>query len=221
MKDKTSFQIFCFVSKSLAIVVAIVILGLIINDRRISWQTSSRIYYSIQDIPDYPIAIVLGTSKFAKGNINKDYQARIDAASHLFASVKIGLILVSGDASSTYYDEPTTMQRDLINRGIPAKNIVLDYAGIRTLDSIFRAKTVYKIDRAIVVSQEFHCERALYLADSIGLAAIGFCVENNLTLPSLTLRTREVFARAVAYLDLNLFHTQPVSLGREIKKRKI
>ena len=90
MKDKTSFQIFCFVSKSLAIVVAIVILGLIINDRRISWQTSSRIYYSIQDIPDYPIAIVLGTSKFAKGNINKYYQARIDAASHLFASGKIG-----------------------------------------------------------------------------------------------------------------------------------
>lgn len=104
------------------------------------------------------------------------------------------------------------MQRDLIELGVPEDYIMLDYAGVRTLDSVFRAKKVFGLDRVIVVSQQFHCERALYLADAVGLDATGFCAEDAHDSPSLMIRGRETLARMMAFADLNIFDTQPRSL---------
>ena len=104
------------------------------------------------------------------------------------------------------------MQRDLIELGVPEDYIMLDYAGVRTLDSVFRAKKVFGLDRVTIVSQQFHCERALYLADAVGLAATGFCAEVTPYTHSLLLRGRETLARAMAFVDLNIFDTQPRSL---------
>ena len=158
------------------------------------------------------MGLVLGTSKYAEGDVNRYYRARIEAAAELYHAGRIRAILVSGDASTRYYDETTTMQRDLIELGVPEDYILLDYAGVRTLDSVFRAKKVFGLDRVTVVSQQFHCERALYLADAVGLAATGYCAEDTPYSDSLMMRGRETLARVMAFADLNLFGTQPRSL---------
>ncbi len=220
MRSIPAFRYLRAFTKVLAALAVIGIFATVANDLSITRNASARLYYLVDDTPEYRVALVLGTSKYASGKVNRYYRTRIEAASELFHAGRIRAILVSGDASSRYYDETTTMQRDLIELGVPEDYIMLDYAGVRTLDSVFRAKKVFGLDRVIVVSQQFHCERALYLADAVDLDATGFCAEDAPDSPSLMIRGRETLARVMAFADLNIFDTQPRSLdpGEQVKR---
>ncbi len=220
MRINPAFRYLRVLTKSLAAVAVIGLLAMIVNDLSITRNASARLYYLADDTPECQVALVLGTSKYASGEVNRYYRTRIEAASELFHAGRIRAILVSGDASTRYYDETTTMQRDLIELGVPEDYIMLDYAGVRTLDSVFRAKKVFGLDRVIVVSQQFHCERALYLADAVGLDATGFCAEDAPDSPSLMMRGRETLARVMAFADLNIFDTQPRSLDPGERARR-
>lgn len=192
----------------------------LLNDFAIARNASARLYYLAEETPECQVGLLLGTSKYAEGHVNQYYRARIEAAAELFHAGRVRAILVSGDASTQYYDETTTMQRDLVELGVPEDFIMLDYAGVRTLDSVFRAKKVFGLDRVIVVSQQFHCERALYLADAVDLDATGFCAEDTPYTQSLLVRSRETLARAMAFVDLNIFGTQPRSLELDERARR-
>ena len=212
MRSKPTIRYLLVLTRVLTVFAVIGAFAFVINDLAITRNASARLYHLVDETPECQVGLVLGTSKYAEGKVNRYYRARIEAAAELFHAGRIRAILVSGDASTRYYDETTTMQRDLIELGVPEDYILLDYAGVRTLDSVFRAKKVFGLDRVIVVSQQFHCERALYLADAIGLAATGFCAEDTPYSESMILRGRETLARAMAFADLNIFDTQPRSL---------
>lgn len=212
MRSKPAPRHLLVLTKVLAAFAVAGLFAVLLNDLAITRNASARLYYLVDETPECQVGLVLGTSKYAEGDVNRYYRARIEAAAELFHAGRIRAILVSGDASTRYYDETTTMQRDLIELGVPEDYILLDYAGVRTLDSVFRAKKVFGLDRVTVVSQQFHCERALYLADAVGLAATGYCAEDTPYSNSVLMRGRETLARVMAFADLNLFGTQPRSL---------
>ena len=121
--------------------------------------------------------MLLGTTKYkdrAKKIINPYYQNRIDAAVALYMAGKIDYIIVSGDNGDIYYNEPLLMKNDLIAKGVPANRIFTDDAGFRTLDSILRCKYIFGQDRFTIISQQFHNERALYIANHKQMNASAF-----------------------------------------------
>ncbi|MBL1281312.1 MAG: YdcF family protein [Fluviicola sp.] len=174
-------------------------------------------YNSIKEIPKMRTGLLLGTSKYtARGNINQYYQNRINATVDLFNAGKIKFVLISGDNGTKNYDEPTTMKEDLIVRGIPAKKIFLDYAGFRTLDSVVRAKKVFGQTKLCIISQQFHNERAIYIAEKSGIEAVGFNANKVSKLYGVKTQIREFFARAKAVLDM-IFGVSPKFLGEKIE----
>ncbi len=180
----------------------------------ISRNAADRLFDQVSQTPVLPVALVLGTSKYVAGSLNPYYAYRIVAAADLFHAGKIRGILVSGDNASRNYNEPTTMKKDLINLGVPEVYITQDYAGFRTLDSVYRAQKVFGVKHVIIVSQRFHCQRALYIADSIGLNAIGYCAQEAAYSGSIMVLGREVLARALAFVDVNVIDRQPKYLGK-------
>jgi SanA protein len=161
--------------------------------------------------------LVLGTARrLVEGGLNPYYTHRIQATVDLFQAGKIEYVLVSGDNGSIYYNEPTTIKKDLIEQGIPEDRIFLDYAGFRTLDSMVRAKVIFGLDSVTVISQEFHNKRAIYLARKKGLEAIGFNARDVSADQGLKVRSREYLARVKVFVDLVL-NTQPRYYGDRIE----
>ncbi|STQ45489.1 vancomycin high temperature exclusion protein [Ewingella americana] len=118
---------------------------------------------------------------------------------------------MSGDNAQQSYNEPMTMRRDLMAAGIPASDIVLDYAGFRTLDSIVRTRKVFDTNDFLIITQRFHCERALYIALHMGIQAQCFAVPSPKDI--MTVRVREIFARLGALTDLYILKREPRFLG--------
>lgn len=187
----------------------------------IKLDASSRLYSSIKKVPEKKAVLLLGTAKYIKkGRKNYFYTYRIRAVVALWRAKKVKAILVSGDNGTKYYDEPTTMQKDLIKAGIPKKYITLDYAGFRTLDSIVRAEAIFGLKDYIIVSQKFHLERALYIAKAKGQKVIGFIAKDIPNTPSAKrMIIREYLARTKAFLDLFILKTEPKFYGKKIKVR--
>lgn len=163
------------------------------------------------------VGLVLGTSKYlTDGRINLYFKYRIDATVDLFKTGKIDYVLVSGDNSSENYDEPTDFKNELIKRGIPENRIYLDYAGFRTLDSVVRAKKNFGQDNITIISQQFHNERAIYLAEKHGINAIGFNAKDIDGKYGIKVKLREFLARTKAFLDI-IFKVEPKFYGKKIK----
>ncbi len=185
-----------------------------------SWlvgRSSERCYNDLEKVPPKKLALVLGTSKkLTNGHLNLYYQYRIKAAVELYKAGKVKYILVSGDNSTKHYDEPTAMKKDLIAQGVPGDKIFIDYAGFRTLDSVERCKKVFLEDDIIVVSQQFHNERAVFIARYKGVEAIGYNARDVNHHYGFKTQLREKFARAKAVLDLFLLRTRPKFYGETI-----
>jgi len=179
--------------------------------------TSGLCYSNIEKVPARKLALVLGTSKKLKnGNHNLYYTYRIQAAAELYRNAKVKYILVSGDNSTKSYDEPTAMKKDLIAQGVPGDKIFIDYAGFRTLDSIERCLKVFQEENITVVSQQFHNERAVFIAKYKRINAIGYNARDVNLHYGFKTQLREKFARAKAVLDLFLFKTRPKFYGETI-----
>ena len=173
-------------------------------------------YNEVSKIPTNKVGLVLGTSKLLKnGHINLYFKYRIEATVNLFKNHKIEFVLVSGDNGSKSYDEPTDFKDELINRGIPANKIFLDFAGFRTLDSVVRAKKVFGQNSLTFISQKFHNERAIYLAHKSGITAIGYNAKDVSEKYGLRVMLREYLARTKVFIDI-IFNVQPKFLGTPI-----
>jgi SanA protein len=181
----------------------------------IAHVSDTHIFTDIDQIGQYDVALVLGTSKYNRnGTRNMYFYHRIDAAVDLYTNGKVKKILVSGDNSLREYNEPFDMLKALIDRGIPRKDIVLDYAGFRTFDSMVRANEVFGQQSFIVVSQKFHLERALYIGLAKKMDVIGYVAKDPIH-ASNKLFAREIMARAMALLDCKLLGTTPKFLGQK------
>lgn len=184
----------------------------------IEQQTQARLYSDLQTIPPKKVALVLGTVKLlSNGHLNRYFLYRIEAAAKLYKAGKVKHILVSGDNRSMYYNEPVDMQKSLIQQGVPAAAITLDYAGLRTLDSVVRAQKIFAQDDFIIVSQAFHNQRALFICDFYKIKAIGFNAQEVPWQDDMKTPIREYFARFKAVLDLYILRTPPRFLGKEVK----
>ncbi|MGB2759155.1 MAG: ElyC/SanA/YdcF family protein [Maribacter stanieri] len=183
----------------------------------ISSTAEGQTYTNTDTVPANRVGLVLGTSnRLTNGSPNPYYTYRINATIALYKARKIEFVLVSGDNGSIYYNEPNTIKKDLINGGIPEHVIFLDYAGFRTLDSMFRAKFVFGLDKVTVISQKFHNERAIYIAKQKGLKAIGFNAQDISTSQGLKVQIREYLARVKVFIDMVL-NTQPKFYGATIE----
>ncbi|MEA3638554.1 MAG: ElyC/SanA/YdcF family protein [Lamprobacter sp.] len=186
----------------LLISLASLVVTLLLIDLGISLSTRCSITDQLDQMQPAEVALILGTSRGIRGRPNPFYQARIAAAAELYHNGKVRGILVSGDNATRYYNEPVSMQKDLIALGVPADSITLDYAGFRTLDSMVRAKEVFGLDEVLVVSQRFHAARAIFLGRQFGIDARGYAAADPRHIGYLKVRTREILARAAAVLDV-------------------
>lgn len=180
-------------------------------------STRDSLYSSIHSVPHNRVGVLLGTSKYSRlGGNNDHYRLRVESAFRLFKAGKIDYILISGDNGTPYYDEPSTIRRDLLKKGIPAEKIYRDYAGFRTLDSIIRANQVFALDRFTVISQATHNKRALYIAHHNDINAIGFNAGEGRN-TDFTNWARELLARVLAVFEVHMFNTEPRFLGPAIE----
>lgn len=181
------------------------------------WASRGRLFDDVNAVPKTRAGLVFGTTDRVNGLENLYFRYRIDAAEKLWKAGKLDLLIVSGDNSTKYYNEPEKMMQALIERGIPADRIVSDNAGLRTLDSVVRAKEIFGLDSIVFISQRFQNERAIYLAKANGINAIGFNARNVETHAGLKTKLREIGARVLMWLDVNLLGTRPHLLGKKIK----
>jgi SanA protein len=129
----------------------------------------------IDGVPQAEVALVLGTApRVAEQRRNLFFEYRLDAAAQLMKAGKVKYLLVSGDHREDGYDEPTAMRDGLVARGVAAEVIYRDAGGVRTLDSVLRARDIFAQSRFVVVSQSFHTRRAVWLARQHGIEAFGF-----------------------------------------------
>lgn len=200
----------------LGLIVFFTAFGLCLPNYIIAKSAEDKTFYSLKDIPKNKVGLILGAGKYtSNGNINLYYKFRVEAAVQLFEANKIEYILVSGDNSRKGYDEPSMFKEDLIKKGIPENKIFLDYAGFRTLDSVIRAKEIFGQTELTIISQRFHCQRAVYLANSYGIEAIGYNARYHKKAQFFNKPMREYLARSKAVLDV-ITNKKPKFLGNPI-----
>ena len=203
-----------FIITGSALVMVAAILAI---DFHISRASAAYIFTSVDVIPKRQVALILGTSKYVGKRANQFYSHRISATVNLYQSDKINAVLISGDNATRYYNEPITMQKDLIEQGIPSDATTLDYAGFRTYDSVVRAKAIFGQTDLIIVSQRFHVERAVYIARHQDIDAIGYVAKDADQRWHWRVRLRETFARTKMWLDLYILDMKPHFLGESVE----
>lgn len=171
---------------------------------------ASRIYHP-QMAPAQPVAIVFGAGLRRDGTPTDVLRDRLKTAIDLYRSGKVTQLLMSGDHSSDYYNEPEAMRRYALQQGIPAEAILLDSSGLRTYDTCHRARSVFGIQRAILVTQPFHLPRALYTCNQLGIQAIGVPAQNYIyrRVSQTFWNVRESFATLVALWQVNISRPNP------------
>lgn len=185
----------------------------------VEFKSKPKQYSDVTKIPYNRVGLLLGTNPIGPtGNMNYYFKYRIEACIALYKAKKISKILVSGDNHTKEYDEPQSMKDELIKYGIPESDIVLDYAGFRTLDSVVRSKKVFGQDSLTIISQGFHNSRAICLASYNGIFAVGYDAKDIKRSKTYFIYGvgREALARVKMFIDL-LFGKQPKFLGEKIK----
>lgn len=199
-------------SLSLALIPAF--LGVVIYANVTATLSSrGRMFTTPGEVPATTVGLVFGTTDNVAGRENLYFRYRIEAAARLWKAGKIKTIIVSGDNRSKFYNEPGKMKQALIERGIPGDRIVCDFAGLRTLDSVVRAKEIFGVQSILFISQRFQNERAIYLAEANGMNAYGFDAMDVNSHGGLKTKLREVGARVKMWLDVNFLKTRPKHLG--------
>jgi SanA protein len=160
---------------------------------------------SIADVPRTEVAIVPGALVRPDGKMSGMLGDRVEQAARLWHAGKVEKILVSGDHRSWNYDEPDTMREALVNRGVPPRDVFEDHAGLDTWQTMVRARSIFGIRHAVVVTQGFHMPRALFLADQAGISATGLTSDlHEYGYQGYKSDAREVLSRVKAIVDVTL-----------------
>ena len=195
---------------------AVVAVAVVLVGAPTAWvqlSPGSRVH-TLEDVPDAPVALVLGAGLRPDGTPSPFLSRRLDLARQLYDQGRVRAILVSGDNSRVGYDEPTAMLSWLVEHGVPTDAVVLDYAGFDTHDTCVRAHEVFGVDSAVVVTQDYHLRRALFSCRQAGIDATGVAASSTTKDPRdrAIYRLREVPASVRAALDA-ITGRQPVHLG--------
>jgi len=180
------------------------------------WLSQRRyVYHDVQEVPSRPVAIVFGAAVYPGGYPSPVLADRIEAAVDLYKMGKVRRILMSGDNQTVYYNEPGAMMRYALDLGVPEEVLRPDYGGRRTYDTCYRARHIFQVKQAILVTQDFHLSRALLICRHMGIDAVGYSADRR-SYPLgdvLYWYAREALALARAVLDLLL--NRPAAVGGE------
>ncbi len=201
----------------ISVAVLLVVAFVICCNVAVRCAAETKIYSNVDSLPHNRVGVLLGTNPVGRtGSPNPFYTHRIDACVALYKAGKIERILVSGDNSRITYDEPSSIKADLVAAGVPDSIIYLDYAGFRTLDSVVRAKNIFGLNKFTIISQQFHNERALYIAMHNDIDAVAF---NAKDVPvkywQVRMMVREWLARVNAVVDIYI-GKEPHFLGERV-----
>ena len=169
----------------------------------------------IDDVPEAEVAIVLGAAVEADGTMSTMLADRVEQAAALWQAGKVKKILASGDHGSWSYDEPDTMRKALVRDGVPPRDVFEDHAGFDTWATMVRARNVFDVRKAVIVTQGFHMPRALFLAEEAGIGATGLTSDlHSYGYQGDKSDVREVLSRVKAVADVTL--ETPAVAGRKI-----
>jgi SanA protein len=169
--------------------------------------TRRKVFSDIRSLPANRDGLLLATGKLIEnGRVNQHFVRRVDAAAALYRAGKIQRLILSGDKA---HDEPMELKRALLDRGIPDSALVLDNHGLRTLDSVVRARDVFHCGNLTIISERFHDYRALFLSRYYGIHAVAYAPRDLPFRWMIKSSLRESLARVKAVLDLYLLHTKP------------
>ncbi len=168
--------------------------------------------FPVDTVPAERVAIVFGAGLLRDGSAGPVLRDRVDTAVKLYQTGKVEKLLMSGDNRFVEYNEPEAMRQYALQSGVPDADIVLDYAGRRTYDTCYRAKEIFQVESAILVTQQFHMSRALYLCNSFGVDSVGVEADNRYfrKISRLYWNARELFAITQAIWDVRYTHPLPV-----------
>lgn len=168
------------------------------------------------------VGIVFGAGVAETGEPSPALEDRITTAVELYRAGRVRKLLMSGDNRFINYNEPAVMKATAIRRGVPEQDVIEDFAGRRTYDTCYRAHEIFGVERAVLVTQEFHLNRAIYLCESFGVDSIGISADRRQYEDSTKSwwQWRETFASAAAWLDVNLWKPTPVLGAKRIIKQQ-
>lgn len=168
--------------------------------------------FSIDDVPAKRVAVVFGAEVKRDGTPSTALRDRVETAAALYKNGKVEKLLMSGDNRFVDYNEPESMRQYALGLGVPDADIVLDYAGQRTYDTCYRAREIFGVDSAVLVTQGFHLPRAIFLCSSFGVDAVGVKADNYYYLKRLRLiwNIREILATAQAVWDVYIAKPSPL-----------
>ena len=182
---------------------------------RVNAVARGRGYANAADVPQETpprIALVFGAGVWANNTPSPVLYDRVAAAVELYQAGRVRKLLMSGDNRFVDYNEPEVMKQTALQMGVPEQDIVLDYAGRRTYDSCYRAREIFGVERAVLVTQQFHLARAIYLCNALGVDSVGLAADKRDYGSGRMFQwsTRERLARLFAWTDINLWQPTPV-----------
>lgn len=194
--------------------VGVVALAFIAANAWVIGAARAYVYDHIDRIPSNPVGVVLGTSPYTRnGNPNLLFSHRIKAAAELYEAGKVDHLLLSGANPGAAYNEPQLMYQALVEAGVPGSAMTMDFAGLRTFDSMVRAARIFGLEEFTIVSQRFHNYRAVFIARHRGIDAVAYVRPEEDPRQKFRVEAREFLARAAAILDLYVLNTKPRFLG--------
>ena len=168
-----------------------------------------------EDCDPAPVALVFGAYAYPNGKPSHALQDRLDTALELYQNQSVKKLILSGDHGKKDYDEVNSMKQYLESKGVPKSDLFLDHAGFDTYDSLYRAREIFGVKRLILVTQEFHLPRALYIGNSLGLECQGAKADKRRLASINSLNRREILAKVKAFFDVHSGR-EPVYLGQAI-----
>jgi SanA protein len=171
--------------------------------------------YALDAVPSRRVAIVFGAGVWPDGRLSDILVDRVETAVELYRLGKVQKLLMTGDNRFIDYDEPSHMRAYALSRGVPEGGIVLDYAGRRTYDSCYRANYIFGVHDAILVTQAYHLDRALFTADHLGIDAVGVAADRRSYIYLARYWQREVLATPLAWWEVLVSRPKPV-LGEKL-----
>ncbi|ATH78474.1 MULTISPECIES: SanA/YdcF family protein [Halomonadaceae] len=209
--------LFRWVKRCLLSLVAMVLLAALLLAAGNAWvllSTSRYIHTQLQECRPTDVAIVFGTSHWTRSGLrNPHFHARMRTSARLIADERVQHLLLSGDNRTQAYNEPRAMWRDLYRRGVPADRLTMDFAGFSTYDTMVRARHVFQLEQALLVTQSWHLPRAIFIGRSLGMDVTGCVAEEQPSAGEWRLKVREWLARMATLGDLYLWGREPHFLG--------
>jgi SanA protein len=198
----------------LNILIFIAVLGVIILalSRLMTGLYARSRTFTVGNVPPHRVAIVFGAGLWRNGTATPVLKDRVQTAANMYFAGKVEKLLMSGDNRFVEYNEPAVMREVALSLGVPETAIVVDFAGRRTYDTCYRARAIFGVTEAILVTQAFHLPRAIYECSRLGVDSVGVNADLRVYSKSSVLywNARELFATVAALWDLNISHPVPV-----------